>query len=88
MYTTPRYQAAQQPILLTDDVVKAKLSKARLILTDGFIPVEGRIIGWQRTDKGSLGAIVVNPLTNGRFLFVVDFATGKPRNLGIPRTRH
>lgn len=68
---------------LSDSAVRAMFARARVLLTDGAVPVEGVVIGWQRTSAGLLGAIVANPLTGARFLYGPDLATGghKPRFL-------
>lgn len=66
---------------ITDDTAKRTLSRARIILQDGPVPVEGQIIGWKRTHAGPLGAVVANPVTGARSLWGVDFATGRPRPL-------
>lgn len=73
----PRFKV----VLLTDAKVKKVLTRARLILDDGPVAIEGAIIGWKRTHAGPLGAIVLNPLTGARFLWGVDLASGKPRQL-------
>jgi hypothetical protein len=69
--------------VLTDAEVKGVLTRSRVILRDGPVPVEGRIIGWKRTDAGPLGAVVANPITGARFLVGVDLASGgrRPRVL-------
>ncbi|WFU07549.1 hypothetical protein QA648_36850 (plasmid) [Rhizobium sp. CB3171] len=34
--------------------------------------IVGRVIGWKRTNSGSLGAIVVFPHLNGKYLYDLD----------------
>lgn len=76
----------KKPIVLTDERVKAIFAAhPRILMNDGAVAVEGVIIGWQRTDIGTLGAIVCNPITNKRVLYGIDFKTGRPRPLGLPR---
>ena len=68
-------RSAPQPqtvIVLTDDMVRDLFDAATIILDDGVVPVEGRRIGWKRTNRGPLGAIYANPLTGARFLFAPD----------------
>lgn len=73
-------------VRLTDTQVKARFAaEPHILLDDGPVTVAGKIIGWQRTNAGTLGAIVLNPLTNRRMLFGIDFRTGRPRALGEPR---
>lgn len=75
-FIIPRWQPRPQPaVVLTDGEAKSRLSRARIILKDGPVPVEGRIIGWQRTGIGALGAIAVNAVTGARFLVGVNLTT-------------
>lgn len=81
LFTPNRPRRPRTPMVLTDGRVKSILSNSRLTATDTGYPVRGRIIGWKRTSQGTLGAIVVNPVSAARHLFVVDFATGRPRQI-------
>lgn len=78
MYSSqPKYRAPQpRPPVLTDDLVKQKFSGFAPRLHDGPFPVFGKVIGWDYHD-GRLGAIVVNPQTDRRFLFGIDLHSGK-----------
>ena len=67
----------------SDDDVRRRLSRFRLIMSDGPVPVEAKLIGYRRTDAGALGGIFANPLTNRRELFGLDFVTRRPRFLAV-----
>jgi hypothetical protein len=75
-YAQPQRPKPSQVVVLTDDMVKDMFANAIVHLNDGVVPVAGEIIGWQRTDAGCLGAIVVNKLTGARFLFGPDLSKG------------
>lgn len=81
MFAPPTIPRRPVRPVLTDGRAKAILAHSRLILNDAGIPVQGRIIGWKTTAAGTTGAVVANPVSGNRFLFVVDFATGRPRNV-------
>ena len=81
LFAPNRPRRPRSPVALTDGRAKSILSHNTLVTTDAGYPVTGRIIGWKRTPQGTLGAIVVNPQTAARHLFVVDFATGRPRRI-------
>ena len=68
-------------VVMSDDVCKRILSTTPIMLNDSFVRVQGRVIGWKRTNLGTLGAVVLNELSGQRFLFCVDIATGRPRKL-------
>jgi hypothetical protein len=82
LFTT--YRPAQRPSVgrfFTDPEVKSAFGRATVMLGDGPFPVAGKVIGWRRTNAGGLGAIVANPVTGRRFLFCLDFVTGRPKVL-------
>ena len=81
MLFSPFSHTQRTIVVIPDTEVKRILNHARIILKDGPVAVEGRIIGWKRTHAGPLGAVVVNPLTGARFLWGVDFANGRARSL-------
>lgn len=85
LFISPTMPKVRKPTVLTDETVRTMFARARIILKDGVVPVEGKVIGWKKTDAGPLGAIVVNPLTDNRYLFGIDFETGKPRRLTGPK---
>ena len=67
--SAPRQQTA---VVLTDDMVRDMFARTTVFLEDGVVPVEGKLIGWKRTNRGPLGAIYANPETGARFLFAPD----------------
>lgn len=67
--------------VLTDGMAKGILSRANLTWNDGGYRVQGRIIGWKRTDSGTLGAVVAYPVTGARHLWRVNLATGGAKHL-------
>lgn len=83
LFTTHRY-VRQQPVtrFFSDSEVKSAFGRAHVMLYDGPFPVTGKVIGWRRTNAGTLGAIIANPVTGRRFLFCLDFVTGRPKALG------
>lgn len=82
----PQYVAVQPArvvVAASDDEVKRRLSRFRVVMDDGPVPVEAKLIGWQRTHAGSLAAIFANPLSNRRELWALDFRTHKPRMIAV-----
>lgn len=71
----------QPTVVIPDAEVKRRLGRSRIFLKDGLFPVQGKIIGWRRTAAGPLGAVVVNEVTDNRFLVGVNFKNGKPKVL-------
>ena len=81
LYTQPYEPHRRAVVVIPDADAKRILSYSRIMLNDGPYLVEGRVIGWKRTDAGPLGAVVANPVTGARSLWGVDFATRRPRPL-------
>ena len=71
------HRGPHSAIILTDDAVKAMFKRTNIILTDGVVPVAGKVIGWQQHHAtGLLNGIVVNELTGVRYLYGPDLAKG------------
>lgn len=84
----PRHQAAPRStanvvVAPSDEDVRRIMKRARVIMKDGPVDVQGKLIGWKHTDAGPLGAIFANPLTNRRELWALDFSTRKPRPIAV-----
>jgi len=62
-------------------MAKRILSRANLSWNDGGLRVQGRIIGWKRTDSGTLGAVVAYPVTGARHLWRVNLTSGGAKHL-------
>ena len=77
----PHHRRHHGPAILNDGKAKAILSRADLSWMDGGLRVQGRIIGWKRTDNGTLGAIVAYPITGARHLFRVNMNNGRAKHL-------
>lgn len=84
---SPPKSPMPRPVVLTDEKVREIFAREPIRMNDGAFPVFGRVIGWQRLDSGVLGAIVVNPETDKRVLYGIDYSTGKPRSFGAPKPR-
>ena len=65
----------------TDREVKRIFAQTVITLPDGPFEVAGKLIAYRRTHAGALGAIIANPITGRRFLYCIDFVTGRPRYL-------
>jgi len=66
---------------IPDSIVKRVFRQSRITLHDGPIPVTGKVLGWNKTNAGPLGAVIGNPITGRRFLYCLDFRTLQPREL-------
>jgi hypothetical protein len=62
---------------------QARFSRVNIIMKDGPVDVAGKVIGFTRTNAGSLGAVLANGLTGRRELWSLDFATRQPRFLAV-----
>jgi hypothetical protein len=76
-------RAVKVVVAPSDDEVRRILTRWRVIMKDGPVDVQAKLIGWRHTDAGPLGAIFANPLTNRRELWALDFATRRPRLLAV-----
>lgn len=65
----------------TDRTVKRIFAQTIVTVADGPFEVPGTLIAYRRTHAGALGAIIANPMTGRRFLYCIDFVTGRPRCL-------
>lgn len=78
---------AQRPfrvvVMPSDDEVKAMFARTKIIMKDAPIDVEAKVIGFTRTNAGSLGAILANQLSGRRELWSLDFTTRQPRFLAL-----
>ena len=67
--------------IVPDHVVRAAIARARVLLTDGVVPVEARFLRWIRTPSGQLAALTKNPLNHNRVIVGIDNRTGRVRPL-------
>lgn len=79
--TNRRQQGSRIGRLPTDREVKRIFAQTVIALPDGPFDVPGKLIAYRRTHAGALGAIIANPMTGRRFLYCIDFVTGRPRYL-------
>ena len=70
-------------VAASDSEVKRKFDHFRPVVTDGPVPVHGKLIGWKTTKSGTLGAIYVNEVTGQRTLWCLDFQTRRPRQIAV-----
>ncbi len=81
LFAPPRRPSYRSRSVLTDGKAKRILSRAKLAWNDGGYRVRGRIIGWKRTDSGTLGAVVAYPVTGARHLWRVNLTTGGAKHI-------
>lgn len=67
----------------SNDEVMRRLSRRRVIMHDGHVPVEAKFVRWQKTHAGAMGAVFRNPLTRRVELWGLCFHTHKPRMIAV-----
>ncbi|WP_422050858.1 hypothetical protein [Shimia sp.] len=82
LFSAPRqHRHHHRRAVLTDGTAKRILRQSNLMWNDGGYRVQGKIIGWKRTDNNTLGAVVAYPYTGARHLWRVNMKTGGAKHL-------